>query len=74
MLSAVAERSARLLDRRGQPLSIAPVVSSRDEGGQPIVTAELSLAPLAQGDYVIELTGTGDTGRDRKLLAFRVLP
>jgi len=67
------QRSARLLSRTGQPLPIPVAVTERDVAGRKMLAADLNLAPLAAGDYVIELTaGRGGTQTTR-LLAFRVL-
>jgi hypothetical protein len=41
-----------------------------DTDGSRWQTADLALAPLAQGDYVIELSD----GHNRILAAFRVVP
>lgn len=63
--------TARLLDRTGQPLAIPVTAALRDEAdGSRWLTANLALAPLAAGDYLIELSGGG--GRTR--VAFRVVP
>jgi hypothetical protein len=63
--------SARLLDRSGKALSIPVAASVRDDGdGSRWRTARLALAPLAPGDYVIEVV----SGTERTLLAFRVVP
>jgi VWFA-related protein len=50
--------AARLLDRAGQPLQIPFEVSARpDESGQfRWIVADAALAPLAPGQYVIEVT------------------
>src|SRR6185503_17501324 len=49
--------SARLLDRNGQPLAVPVTAAVRDDAdGSRWHTAQLSLAPLAPADYVIELT------------------
>jgi hypothetical protein len=83
--------SARLLDRSGKPLTVPVAAALRDDpDGWRWQTAQLALAPLAVGDYVIELTagsggsggsdgsggsgGTGGTGGKRTLVAFRVIP
>jgi hypothetical protein len=48
-------------------------VTERDVAGRKMLAADLNLAPLAAGDYVIEITaGRGGTLTTR-LLAFRVL-
>jgi hypothetical protein len=63
--------SARLLDRTGKPIAIPVTAGLRDDGdGSRWLTAHLALAPLAPGDYLIELTA----GAERTLTAFRVLP
>ena len=72
--------AARLLDRTGKPLPV-PVSSAvrSDADGTRWRTAQLTLAPLAPGDYLIEIvTGqagqAGQADRLRKLVAFRVVP
>jgi hypothetical protein len=70
--------SARLLDRSGKPLTVPLTTAVRDDAdGSRWQTAQLALAPLAAGDYVIELLG-GSSGSSvetkRTLVAFRVVP
>ena len=63
--------TARLLDRLGKPLAVPVTAAVRDEAdGSRWATAEVMLAPLAPGEYVIELTGAGDA---RTLVAFQVI-
>ena len=79
-----APRTARLLDRNGKPLPLIVTAGVRDDpDGSRWQTAHLVLAPLAPGDYVIELTGAeraggpgtaGGAGGDRILIGFRVVP
>jgi hypothetical protein len=38
-----------------------------------VVSVDITLAPLREGDYVIELTGTSGTETERELLAFKVV-
>jgi hypothetical protein len=40
--------------------------------GQRWLTADLALAPLGAGDYIIELTSTAGAERHRTLVAIRV--
>ncbi len=62
---------ARLLDRTGKALSVPVASAIRNDGdGSRWMTAQLALAPLAPGDYVIELS----EGNNRMLAAFRVVP
>jgi VWFA-related protein len=66
--------TARLLDRNGQPLPIPVTVAPREESGLRFASGELALAPLAQGDYVIEVTATKGGKAERAVVAFRVVP
>jgi VWFA-related protein len=69
--TAGAAGAARLLDRAGKPLAVPVAAAVRDDAdGSRWLTAQLALAPLAQGDYVIELT----IGERRMLSAFRIVP
>jgi VWFA-related protein len=55
--------TARLLDRTGKALAIPVTVAVKDDGeGMRWQTAQLALAPLAPGDYLIEIA-TGGAGR-----------
>jgi hypothetical protein len=72
ILKPLDNRVARLLDRRGQPLAIAVNVTEREVEGTQVVAADMNLAPLSDGDYVIELVvGSGNVS-EKKLLAIRV--
>jgi hypothetical protein len=63
--------TARLLDKAGTPLTVPVSVSERtDITGQRWIVGDLVLAPLAAGDYVIELA---PQGLDRSLTAIRVM-
>jgi VWFA-related protein len=69
--SSVDVTSARLLDRTGKAMAAIPVTAATrtDSEGTKWATAELSLAPLAPGDYIIEVVA-GDV---RTLTAFRIV-
>ena len=57
---AGAVPSATLLDRTGPALAVPVEAGARDAGDSTWwVTAEVALAPLAAGDYVIEISGVG---------------
>ena len=63
--------TARLLDRSGKPLAVPVTAALRDDGdGSRWRTAQLTLAPLAVGDYVIEIA----SGEQRMLSSFRIVP
>ena len=66
--------SARLLDRTGKPLPI-PLTGavSTESDGTRWMSAQVTLAPLAVGDYLVELTPDGDSTR-RVLAALRLVP
>ena len=66
-------RSARLLNRRGEPLPIEVPVTEKPDGAGFAIAVDVGLAPLAQGDYVIELTATAGSDKIQKLLAFRIV-
>jgi VWFA-related protein len=69
--SSSVAAAARLLDRAGQPLAVPVTAATRDDGdGSRWYTAQVALAPLAAGDYVVELSD----GSKRMLAAFRVVP
>ncbi len=65
--------AGRLLDKSGQPLAIPVTVSERTDAatGQHWIAADVTLAPLAAGDYAVEVTTTGTTPR-RLVTALRV--
>ena len=70
--TALGARGARLLDRRGEPLAVGVSITEGERDGQPIVAVELGLAPLADGDYLIELVAAQGATSIRRLVAFRV--
>lgn len=72
--SAVAD-GARLLDRSGKALTVPVAVSAIDEAdGSHWLSAQAALAPLAPGDYLIEVTASSGGAQQRTLTAFRVIP
>jgi hypothetical protein len=63
--------TARLLDRTGKVLPIPVTAAVRDDAdGSRWRVADVVLAPLAPGDYLIEMTA----GAERLLQPFRVVP
>jgi len=81
-VSSDAAATARLLDRTGKALAIPVTAAIRDDAdGSKWQTAQLALAPLAPGDYVVEISRAGGAGgaggagtTTRTLVAFRVVP
>ena len=72
--AAPADLSARLLDRRGQALGVPVAIEAREEDGQHVVVADATLASLAPGDYVVELTLGEGGARHAVIVAFRIVP
>ena len=66
--------TARLLDRRGQALPILVTVADREDGGLQYATAEIALAPLALGDYVVEVVARFGGREEKTRVAFRIVP
>jgi hypothetical protein len=66
--------SARLLDRKGQPLEVPVAAAIRDEAHLRFASAELVLAPLGPGDYLVEMSLARGTRTDKVLAAFRIVP
>lgn len=64
--------SARLLDRSGKPLQVPVQISERADAAEGIrwIVAEVTLAPLAPGDYAVEVAAAGGT----QVTGFRVVP
>ncbi len=71
------EVSAELLDRTGATLTAIPVKAALAppdaETDTSWATADLTLAPLSAGDYVIRLIVTHPTGTARSLTGFRIV-
>jgi hypothetical protein len=75
-LSSAGTVSARLLNRNGQTLPLAVTLSERvDEAAKVrFAVADLALAPLAQGEYVIEIAVAKDGKTERAVYGFRIVP
>ncbi len=67
--------SARLLGRDGQPLPLVVTLSERaEQNDQRMIVADLTLAPMAQGEYVLEVTLEQSGKKESASYAFRVVP
>jgi VWFA-related protein len=71
-LATLERRGARLLGRNGQPLAVPVTVTERRSHGRSVVAATLNLAPLSDGDYVIEMTAASGGSTETKWIAIRV--
>jgi hypothetical protein len=73
VLAPADRRDARLLGRNGQPLAVPVTLSERESAGRAMLAADVNLAPLSAGDYVVELSiGRGEM-TEKKLVALRVV-
>jgi hypothetical protein len=64
-----------LLDRNGTRTAVPVVTAERTDTatGQRWLTADITLAPLGPGDYVVELTVAQGTEQRRTLVGIRVI-
>ena len=67
-----ATATARLLDRTGKPLQVTVTTSDRrdEAGGFRWVVVDATLAPLAPGEYAVEVS----VGDAKQVTAFRMVP
>jgi len=65
-----SQLAAALLDRTGAPLAVPVQTTTRTAGGVTWAVAELALAPLAHGDYVLRLSVDGHDA----VTAIRIVP
>lgn len=72
LLTPIDQRSARLLAKDGSPLPVPVTLTERDRDGSPMLAADLTLAPLAVGDYVIEVTAGAGARSERVFVALRI--
>jgi hypothetical protein len=70
----VTGRSVQLLDRAGHPLRLPVAIDQRDEAGLTTVSGEVVLAPLGQGDFILETTVRRGTDTETRFAAFRIVP
>ncbi|MGQ0732524.1 MAG: VWA domain-containing protein [Acidobacteriota bacterium] len=74
--AAEGRLATRILGRDGQPLALAVTVTDEldPDTAQRMVVAECSLAALAQGDYILEVTLTREDETETATYGFRVVP
>jgi VWFA-related protein len=73
--SAMAAESARLLDRTGKALAVpVAVMATQETDGSRWLSGQAMLAPLAPGDYLVEIVATTSGAQRRTLTAFRIVP
>jgi VWFA-related protein len=69
----LAARTARLLDRNGEPVAITIALTEIDRDGRQVLALDGLLAPLAPGDYVFEVTATVNGQSQTRLVGIRVV-
>jgi VWFA-related protein len=76
LASGAALSGARLLDARGTPipLPLSPVLVDSDPSGLAWAVVDTALAPLAAGDYLVEVTVRRGETMETALVAFRIVP
>ena len=71
--AGVSVTGGRVLDRNGTAVDLPVAVTERtDPNGLRWATADITLAPLGGGDYVIELTGRAEGIEQMVLTAIRI--
>ena len=73
-ISATGTATARLLSRDGQPLPLTVTTSERKDQQTTLIVADLTLAPLAQGEYILEVAVEVDGKRETAMYGFRIVP
>ncbi len=67
--------AGRLLTREGKPLEVVVTYTARVDGaGRHFAVADATLAPLAAGEYVLELSLTKDGKTESVAYGFRLVP
>ena len=68
--------AARLLTREGQPMPLVATYTTRADAETTVTfgVAEIVLAPLAAGDYVLEMTLTKGKNSEVVAYGFRIVP
>ncbi len=71
-----ANVTARLLNRGGAPMALSVGVSERLDDSLQLrfVVADLTLAPLAQGEYIVQVAAEGGGKKEEVNYAFRIVP
>lgn len=70
--AALSDGDARILGRDGVPLGLAVRLRELEEAGARFLVADLNLAPLTAGEYIIEVTTAADGQPVSAQLAIRV--
>jgi hypothetical protein len=74
VVGSVGRVEASLLDHAGHTLAVPVTAGQRDDAGARVVTAELVLAPLAPGDYIIQVSVANGDVEQKTLVGIRIVP
>ena len=74
MPAGAANTAGRVLTTLGQPTALVVSYSTQETNGQVIGIADVTLAPLAVGNYVFELTFDVSGRQERAAYEFRIVP
>ena len=69
-----APPTAEVLDRMGKPIAVPVRTMVREENGMTWASAEVTLSPLAPGDYLIRLATNAGGKASSVLTSFRMVP
>jgi len=72
LVQGAVTATGRVLTREGQPLPLQVTTTERtdEKSGARYLVADVALAPLAQGDFVLELSA----GKESATYGFRIIP
>ncbi len=73
-MAVVTATSGEVLDRAGKPIPLTVIATTRTEAGITWASAELNLAPLAAGDYVLKLKAESAGKTEEVVTGFRLVP
>ena len=73
-MAVVTSTSGEVLDRAGKPIPLTVIATTRTEAGITWASAELNLAPLAAGDYVLKLKAESAGKTEEVVTGFRLVP
>jgi hypothetical protein len=74
VLGTIERVTAQVLDRAGHLLPVPMTTSERQEGQARWITAEATLAPLAPGEYVLQVEIATGATHQKVLKAIRIVP
>ena len=74
MPAGAANAAGRVLTTLGQPTALVVSYSTQETNGQVIGIADVTLAPLAVGNYVLELNFDVTGRKESAAYEFRIVP